>query len=768
MKSDGAAVRSKLTTIALVGNPNCGKTTLFNALTGGRQRIGNWPGVTVERKEGFIKGDDFSVRVIDLPGIYSFHFSSEDERIAQEYLLSGDADLVVSILDATHLERNLFLTMQLIEMDIPVVVALNMMDLVERHDMAVNTAALEKELGVPVVPLSATQKESVKAFRERLMRAVYNKPASSGRRTPYPDVIENWIDTMTRDSTIITPEGKNINRRLAVKLLEDPEEGIHLLGSTSRIPGKEIEEIVKKMYEATGQDIDIVIANSRFEFIHSIVERVVHKKSSRISFSERLDKIVLSRFLGIPIFLGVMYVAFWLAISVGSAFIDFFDILFGTVFVEGLGTLLRAGGSPAWLTTILAGGVGAGIQTVATFIPVIFFMFLVLSFLEDSGYMARAAFVMDRLMRAIGLPGKAFIPMIVGFGCTVPAILATRTLESRRDRFLTIFITPMMSCGARLPVYALFGAAFFGSKAGGIVFSLYFTGVLFALCSGLLLKRTLFRGTESHFVMELPEYHVPRFKTLMSDTWRRLKHFVYRAGKAIILVVLVIAFLNSLGVDGSFGNENTDRSVLSKIGKAITPVFRPMGIADENWPASVGLFTGLFAKEVTVGTLNALYSQNLIPSEGAPEDDFSLLGGIKESFIALGEGISGMFVGIRGILGTEIIGQGEEETAEAVEADVSIFSKMRDRFSPAGAYAYLLFVLLYFPCVAAFGAAVQEMGWKYGVLQAGYLTVLAWCAATLFFQIVEGHSLLFILLPCAIYLAMAVFFRLMGRNTSAL
>ena len=376
----------------------------------------------------------------------------------------------------------------------------------------------------------------------------------------------------------------------------------------------------------------------RYGFANAIARSSV-KRTHRVSrtLSDKIDAVVLNRMLGIPIFLAVMYVMFLFAINFASAFIDFFDVLTGTLLVDWPSQALTSIGAPGWLIAVLPQGVGAGIQTVSTFIPVIGFLFLFLTFLEDSGYMARAAFVMDRSMRAIGLPGKSFIPMVLGFGCSVPAVMATRTLDNRRDRIMTVMMAPFMSCGARLPVYALFAAAFFPMGGQNVVFALYLIGILAAVATGLLLKNTLLRGPVSPFIMELPPYHVPTFKSLIRTTWDRLKAFVFKAGKVIIAVVVVLGFLNSLGTDGSFGNDDTDASVLSAIGRSMTPVVEPMGIHEDNWPATVGLFTGIFAKEAVVGTLNALYGQ-IAEDEAAGdegEEPFSVAAGIGEAFASI-------------------------------------------------------------------------------------------------------------------------------------
>jgi ferrous iron transport protein B len=401
-------------------------------------------------------------------------------------------------------------------------------------------------------------------------------------------------------------------------------------------------------------------------------------------------------------------------------------------------------------------------------------MFFGLSILEDSGYMARAAFVVDRFMRFLGLPGKAFVSMIVGFGCTVPAIMSTRTLESKKDRMLTIFMSPFMSCGARLPVYVLFGAAFFPGSSGMMVFSLYLTGIILSVLTGFILTKTIMKGEASHFIMELPPYHLPRFKHILIHTWNRLKLFILRAGSAIITIVIILSFLNSIGTDGSFGNEDTDKSVLSSISKKITPVFSPMGIEEENWPATVGIFTGIFAKEAVVGTLNSLYSANSssvteqasdetpVNTAGSADDseeqadstqeeenEFSLTESLKESLETIPENLSGVFGSLSDPLGLGAIdATGDEKAAaEELEADEGIFTSMRSNFSKGNmqAYAYLLFVLIYFPCVAAFGAIKRETSLKFAFGVAAYLTVLAWIVAVLFYQITTGNSAFWII-----------------------
>ena len=451
-----------------------------------------------------------------------------------------------------------------------------------------------------------------------------------------------------------------------------------------------------------------------------------------------------------------MYLMFLFTINVSAAFIDFFDLTAQTIFVDGLSQVLQKIHTPGWLIALLADGAGGGVQTVATFIPVIGFMFLFLSILEDSGYMARAAFVMDRLMRLVGLPGKSFVPMLVGFGCNVPAIMATRTLENSRDRLMTIMMNPFMSCGARLPVYALFAAAFFPIGGQNIVFGLYILGILAAILTGLVMKKTLLKGEVSHFIMELPPYHLPRLKGVLIRTWERLQAFLWKAGRVIVLMVMILGLLNSLSFDGSFGNQDSERSVLSATSKAVTPIFSPMGLEPENWPATVGIFTGVFAKEAMVGTLNSIYSQLAgedNPNKGAAAEKFDFWGQIQEAIATIPANLAQLPNQLLDPLGLNIGDLQDQKTAaEKQEVDLGIFGAMVKRFDgQAGAFAYLLFVLLYFPCVSATSAVYRETNAGWTAFIALWTTGMAYIVATSFYQIATfsrhpGFSLFWIVL----------------------
>ncbi len=779
-------------TIAVVGNPNCGKTTVFNGLTGSRQRVGNWPGVTVEKKQGtmvvespslkMVSGgfsaeeavgvatatapSGTSLEVIDLPGIYSLNASSEDEIIARDFVLDGDYDLVVNIVDAANLERNLYLTLQLIEMDVPLLVVLNMMDVAKQRGISVEPEHLATHLGCPVVPSVAISREGIQAITAAVGSALAN-PSASTARVHYPEQIEaiisEWSEPLERDKDRI---GLPV-RYTALRLVEGDELVQRVVDTAGSIDRADREERLARLRRDVGDELDIAVADGRYGFIHGVSRDVVKRKLTKETVTEKIDNVVMNRWLGLPIFLGAMYVVFWATIAVGGAFIDFFDIFFGTIFVDGFGELLGTVGAPEWLIGILANGVGAGIQTVATFVPIIFMMFFMLALIEDSGYMARAGFVMDRVMKLVGLPGKSFVPMLVGFGCTVPAISGTRTLDSKKDRFMTMYMAPFMSCGARLPVYALFAAALFAGRSGLVVFSLYVAGIVLSVLTGLLLKFTLFGGEYSHFVMELPTYHAPRLRAILKSAWVRLRVFVVRAGITITIVVAVLAVLNSVGTDGSFGNEDTETSVLAAIGRGITPVFEPMGVQEDNWPATVGLFTGLFAKEAVVGTLSSLYSQNAADEEEGADGGFDFWGGIGESFATIPANLAGVFGALGDPLGLGLISDDQEFVAGELEVEDSLFGRMRAHFNGPGAYAYLLFVLIYFPCVAALGAAIREMGHGYGWLLAGYLTVLAWAVSTIVYQAATGDNPVFIAVGATVLAAIVALFAAVGKRSRA-
>jgi len=727
---------SKTYTIGVVGNPNCGKTTLFNALTGAKQRVGNWPGVTVERKTGYFKVEGTEFELVDLPGTYSLDVTdrelSLDEKIARDFVHARETDLIVNILDASNLERNLYLTTQLIEMQVPLLVVLNMLDVAEEKGMRIDAERLAERLGCPVLPVVASRGTGIEPLKQALLKAVQEKPVPLAE-IRYDTALEDAITALVPKLSAVAQRNGDSPRWLAARLLEGDDLARDLVGDA--VSEKELKAIAGDLAD----EIDILLADARYGLAHALARDVIEQKGKvSTDLSDRLDRVMLNRALGIPIFLLAMYLMFMFTINIGGAFIDFFDLFAGTLFVDGFAEVLGALGSPDWLTVGLASGIGGGIQVVATFIPVIAALFLFLSILEDSGYMARAAFVMDRFMRAIGLPGKAFVPLIVGFGCNVPAIMATRTLENQRDRILTVLMAPFMSCGARLPVYALFAAAFFPIGGQNVVFGLYLIGIAAAVLTGFIMKTTLLQGESTPFVMELPPYHLPTLKGVLIRTWDRTKSFMFRAGKVIVPMVLVLNVLNSVGTDGSIGNEDSDKSLLAEIGRTIAPAFSPMGLDEENWPAAVGIFTGVLAKEAVVGTLDATYSALAAAEAGETEEEapFSLTGGIGEALATIPANLGDALGTWADPLGLGI-GDLSDQGAAAEEQEVSTgtFGAMASRFDgSAGAFAYLLFILLYFPCVAAIAAVYRETTPGWTAFVALWTTGLGYMIATLYYQ----------------------------------
>ena len=713
--------------IALVGNPNSGKTTLFNRLTGSRQSTGNWPGVTVEKKQGYFKHNGKTVHITDLPGTYSLDYSdaSADEVIARQFCLECPDNVFVNILDASTLERGLYLTLQIRELGVPTIVYLNMMDVAKKRGMKIDIEMLAQQLDCPVIPLSLKKGQKEGQNTEQLQNQIVKNSAKLHSIKPldlsYNENIEHALTLLEQQDNI------DSRAQALIALQENDTETTHKL----------ITEIEKE----TGEELDFLLAEVRFEKATELAKSIVTEqgKVSRTR-SDNIDRFVLGSWLGVPIFLAMMYLLFTFSINLGGAFIDFFDLGAKAFFVDGLGAIMNNLGAPEWLITLLANGIGGGIQVVATFIPIIGALFLFLTVLEESGYMSRAAFVMDHLMRKLGISGKAFVPLIVGFGCNVPGIMATRTLDNKRERIITVLMSPFMSCGARLAVYALFAAAFFPVGGQNIVFLLYLIGILFAIMTGLILRKTLLKGDAEDFFMELPNYQIPSLSSVLINTWGKLKGFIQGAGKIIIIVVALINIANSLGTDFSFGNDNSEKSVLSATAKVITPIFKPMGIEEDNWPATVGIITGVLAKEVVVGTLDALYSRIDKPAviEKAPKEvKFSLSKSLKDAVLTIPTNLKAVAGSLLDPLGFSIVNNASTQEKAAVEqsVDISTFGAMHKRFDgKIGAFAYLLFILLYFPCVAATGAMYRETGKGWTMLGVSWSTGLAYATAVIFYQ----------------------------------
>ncbi len=713
--------------IVTVGNPNSGKTSLFNALTGANQQVGNWSGVTVDKKTGQFQFEDYAYELVDLPGIYALESrdSSIDEQIAFRYVMNNKPDLVINVVDASSLERSLLLTLQLRELGLPVLVVLNKYDVIKRRNQSIDTKKLSEKLGCPVVALSAHNRNEVTSFKTILPALIEQAQSAIPLTLTYGEQIDPVLDELTTQ----LQHAHLSSRGCAVRLLEqDPvvEEAM-----TSQLQDVSKQQVA--MLQKT-QDLDLMLADARFSYVYNEC-RPTLKQHGKLSQkrSEQLDNLLLNRWLGLPFFLGMMYLMFLFSINLGSAFIDFFDILAGGIFVEGSRVLFEHIGLPEWLIALLSDGFGSGIQTVATFIPVIGFLYMFLAALEASGYLARAAFVVDRLMRYLGLPGKAFVPMLMGFGCSVPAFMATRTLNSERERMLTNAMAPFMSCGARLPVYALFAVAFFPDSGQNVVFALYVLGILAAVFTGLVLRNTILPGKSESSIMEMPDYELPRLNYIFLKTWQRLKIFILGAGKVIVLLVAVLSVFNSMGTDGSFGNQNNGKSLLAVAAQKVTPVLSPLGIQQDNWQATVGIITGIFAKEAVVGTLNTLYQSDAAEDETA---EFSLWDKVTEAAATIPENIAG--INVTDPAGLDIGDvQDQQAAAESQEVDVSIYANMQQHFAgTAGAFAYLLFVLLYMPCSAAMGALFRESGRNWAVFVAMWCNLLAFAASTLYYQMV--------------------------------
>ena len=712
--------------IATIGNPNSGKTTLFNALTGSKQRVGNWSGVTVEKKTGhFTLSDNQNVKVIDLPGIYNLDYdqlgSSIDERVAFEYIMQSKPDIVMNIIDASCLERSLYLTLQLLELGLPVLVVLNKMDLADKQHLVINEQRLSQQLGCPVVALSAHDQQAVK----QLVNTFKNLQLDNLKTDFCLDYGVELQAVITQISQFFCAEIRLKPIALAIKCIEND----HLImqGFNDQDKNK-----IKQLRHSLNIDIDLQIADVRYTFIYGITQQAVTTKGHLSkSLTEKIDAVTLNRYTGIPVFLLIMYLMFMFAINIGSAFIDFFDIAAGAIFVDQTAHWLTVINSPEWIINILAYGVGNGIQTVMTFIPVIACLYLFLAVLESSGYLARAAFVIDRAMQFLGLPGKSFVPMIVGFGCTVPAVMAARTLEKERERLLTVVMSPFMSCGARLPVYALFASAFFPEQGQNIVFLLYLIGILVAVLTGFVLSRTILPGKSESMFLEIPDYEIPTIKNTLIKTWQKLKGFVFGAGQTIVLVVTLLNVINSVGIDGSFGHQDSESSLLSRTAQMITPVLSPLGINNDNWPATVGIVTGIFAKEAVVGTLNNLYST----LESTDEATLTLLEKLHVAVVTIPENLMG--IDIADPLGINVGDLANlQAAAQEQGVDLTIYSNIQQAFvSQEAAFAYLLFILLYAPCAAAMGAIVREVGINWARFIAIWSTAIAYIVSVAYYQI---------------------------------
>ena len=644
-----------------IGNPNCGKTTLFNAFTGAKHKVGNWPGVTVEKKEGTIKHDGYQFTLIDLPGIYSLSPYSLEEILTREYILNYEPDIIVNIVDASNLERNLYLTLQLIELGKPVIVALNMMDVIENKGRILDVEILSQELGVPVIPVVAVKKNGLTKLLHQIIKTTKHSEEYEPIVINYGEEIEKEIEFISKK--IETPETDEIHERwTAIKILENDSEVI--------------KKIKESNYEFDIKNYEEEISRKKYDYISCFLARVVKDNNeNEITFSDKVDKIVTSEYLGIPIFLLMMALVFTFTFTVGNYFADIFDVGFSSL-SERVELALELINVHEWLISLIVDGMIGGVAGILIFLPNIATLFIAISILEDSGYMARVALIMDKFMRKIGLNGKAFIPMILGFGCSVPAIMTARTLEDERDRLITILIVPFMSCSARFPIYVLFSRAFFPGKEILVAFSLYLLGVIVAIIMAIIFKNTIGKESSAALIMELPEYKRPTLKTTGIFVYEKVKGYIQKAGTVIFLASIVLWFILEFNLTGK---TDMTSSLGADIGKMLAPIFSPIGFG--NWQAALALIAGIMGKEIVVSSMTIIY-------------------GIGEA------GLSTMLASIG--------------------------------FTWASAYAFMVFTLLYTPCLAALGTVKKETNsWKWTFFSFFYQLVIAWIVSFAIFQILN-------------------------------
>ena len=666
--------------IALAGNPNCGKTTLFNALTGSNQFVGNWPGVTVEKKEGKLKGHK-DVTIMDLPGIYSLSPYTLEEVVARNYLIAERPDAILNIIDGTNLERNLYLSTQLMELGIPVIMAVNMMDIVEKNGDKIHIDKLSKALGCEVVKISALKGTGIKEAAEKAVKVAQNKKISTPVHEFQSDVEAVITEIENRLGNSVPEEQK---RFFAIKLLERDDKIKAQMTSAPDVSA-EISELENKMDD----DTESIITNERYVYISSIIKSCYtkNKTGEKLTISDKIDRVVTNRFLALPIFAVVMYIVYYVSITTVGAFLTDWtnDVLFGEIIPPAIESFLTAVHCADWLQGLILDGIVAGVGAVLGFVPQMLVLFIFLAFLESCGYMARVAFIMDRIFRKFGLSGKSFIPMLIGTGCGVPGIMASRTIENERDRRMTIMTTTFIPCGAKLPIIALIAGALFDG-ASWVAPSAYFVGVAAIIISGIILKKTkMFAGDPAPFVMELPAYHWPTVSNVLRSMWERGWSFIKKAGTIILLSTIVLWFLMSFGwIDGSFTMleaEQLDASILSKIGSAIAWIFAPLGWG--NWRMAVAAVSGLIAKENVVGTFGMLYG-----------------------------------------------------FAEVAEDGTEIWGQLASSMTQLAAYSYLVFNLLCAPCFAAMGAIKREMNnTKWFWFAIGYQCIFAYVVSLCIYQI---------------------------------
>lgn len=746
-------------TVALAGNPNVGKSSIFNALTGSHQHVGNWPGKTVEKKEGRLRLGDRDILVVDLPGTYSLTAYSVEEIIARDYIVNERPTAVVAVIDASNLERNLYLVAQLVEMQVPVIIALNMVDIAASRGLRINAKRLSQLLGgVPVVETVGNRSLGLDQLKEAIRR-VTEHPAPPPIPYHYHGVLGE--ETAALEAQLRSDGGLRAHyqpRWLATKLLEADGAVLAALETQGMTDLLQAAEAARARIEAaTGEDAETLIADQRYAFIGQVIDTVLTRPSQAVvTTSDKIDRVVTHRVWGLPIFLVAMWLVFQFTASVSAPLVDWVDTFINeTLYGWALALLTAVRLDGTWMAALVTDGVMKGVGGVVVFVPVLLFLYMALAVLENSGYMARGAFVMDRVMRWMGLHGKSFLPMIVGFGCTVPAVYATRVLENERDRKLTGFLATFMSCGARLPVYVLIGTAFFGAASGNLVFAMYLLGIAVALSTAFAFKRTVYKGKPpTPFVMELPPYRVPRPRDVWRSTWLRTKAFLVKAGTVIFTVSIVLWLLMAIPASpgkGSFNDIAPEDSVFGVLSGAVAPVFRPTGF--DSWQAAGSLITGFLAKEVVVATMNQIYvGAGAAEDAGETESPISFVDDVVGSLADLAralaltvqEAVNIVPRTLNLIPGLDVpevrfFGDAEkEESPTALQAAlVASFSETAGSAAAGkvAAVAFTVFVLLYVPCMAATAAMRHEFGARWMWAQVGFTLTLAWLAAVLVFQV---------------------------------
>ncbi|NPA57727.1 MAG: ferrous iron transport protein B [Aquificae bacterium] len=723
---------SKVIKVAVVGNPNTGKSTLINALAGTNLHVGNWAGVTIEKKEAFLKYKGYEIHLIDLPGVYSLGNNTAEEKITIEFLIRERPDVVIDVVDATNLERNLYLTIQLLELELPLVIALNMWDEAKAKGIEIDYKKLEELLCVKAVPVSAVKGEGV----QELLEAVVEVYESRGKEREekcvlhFEDYLEEEIKYLLEKIEKIQPVLLDLypKRFLVISLIEGNTFFIDIPISDEL--NREILKVRERLEKMYHKDIVSLIVEERYSIIISITEQVVKKhKVKKADITYILDRLFLHKVFGLPVFFFLMWLLFEFTFELSSPYIDWMDSVISSFIAPLVAHWLYEAGASPWLRSFIVEGVIGGVGFVVVFVPVLFFLYLFMAFLEGSGYMSRAAFLMDRFMSVLGLSGKSFIPMIIGFGCNVPAVYATRTLEDRKEKILTVLMIPFMSCGARLTVYAFFVTIFFREHKTIVIMFLYLLGIAVAVVVAFVMHKLFFKTTSHHFILELPPYRLPTLRFILRNAWIRTKAFLYEAGTFIFATSVIIWFLLHIPI----GVKKPENSVFGMISKTVAPVFEPLGFG--NWQAAGSLLSGFVAKEVVLATMGNIYSGQVVREGDLEEID------LKEKLIEIGKGFiqANIEAGKRLITFFGILSDGEETLP--VGENRSLVETVRNAFTPLTAFSFMVFLLLYTPCVATVFAIRQELNsWKWAGLSIVISFTTAWITTFVIYNI--GKALL--------------------------